>query len=75
MRSRTYAAAAPELVAMTDTSDAPIASWMSMPKTRVSTGTTMIPPPMPSSAPSAPAPIETPNMMIVNSSGVIDPPL
>ena len=74
MRSRTYAAAAPLEVAMTETMEAPMAKRMSMPKSRVSAGTTMMPPPSPSSEPSSPAPSAMPNSMMVSSNGVISSP-
>src|SRR6476659_5654512 len=48
---------------------------MLMPKTSVSAGTMMIPPPIPSSEPSTPAPTEMVNTTSVNSSGVICSPL
>ena len=53
--SRKYAAAAPEEVAITDTSDAPIAYRISTPNTSVSSGTITTPPPSPVSDPSIPA--------------------
>ncbi len=56
--SRTYAAAAPDEVAITDTSEAPIAYLRSMWKRSVIIGTTTSPPPSPVSAPSSPAPKE-----------------
>jgi hypothetical protein len=59
IRSRTYAAAAPELVAMTLTMLAPIASRMSTPNRMVRAGITRMPPPTPASAPITPARTET----------------
>ena len=52
------AAADPELVAITATSEAPTAYLMSTPKARTSSGTTTTPPPRPVSDPSRPAPTE-----------------
>jgi hypothetical protein len=53
--SITYAAAAPEEVAITETRDAPIAYRMSTPKKRVNNGTIITPPPKPVRAPRKPA--------------------
>src|SRR6185503_19862692 len=53
--SRTYAAAAPDEVAMTEMSDTPIAYRMSTWKKTVSSGTSSTPPPSPVSAPRSPA--------------------
>src|SRR5690242_15683368 len=53
--SLTYAAAAPEDVAITETSDAPTAYRRSTPKSSVSIGTITIPPPRPVNAPRSPA--------------------
>src|SRR5581483_5936786 len=53
--SLTYAAAAPEDVAITDTSEAPIAYRISTLKNNVSSGTSTTPPPSPVRAPSSPA--------------------
>src|SRR3569833_3849101 len=53
--SRTYAAAAPDEVAITEMSDTPIAYRMSTWKKTVSSGTSTTPPPSPVSAPSRPA--------------------
>lgn len=52
--SRTYAAAAPLLVAITETREAPRASFRSTPKRRVSMGTKTTPPPRPVRAPTKP---------------------
>ncbi len=49
--SRTYAAAAPEEVATTETRLAPIAYRISTPSRRVSAGVTTMPPPRPVIAP------------------------
>lgn len=56
--SRTYAAAAPELVAMTATREVPTAYLMSIPKARTRSGMMMTPPPRPVSAPRKPAATE-----------------
>src|SRR5262249_55244341 len=70
-RSRTYAAAAPLEVAITETIDAPIARRMSTPRNSVSAGTTIIPPPSPSSDPRNPATSEIAPTVRTKSSGVI----
>ena len=70
-RSRTYAAAAPLEVAITDTMEAPMAYRMSMWYSRVSTGTTTMPPPSPTSEPKKPATTEMPSSVNANSNGVI----
>ena len=70
-RSRTYAAAAPLEVAMTEMIDAPMASRMSTPRSRVSAGTTIIPPPKPSSEPRTPAMKEMATTSRTKRSGVM----
>jgi hypothetical protein len=70
-RSRTYAAAAPLDVAITEMIDAPMASRMSMCNSSVSAGTTIIPPPSPSSDPRNPAPNEMAATTRTKISGVI----
>src|SRR5271155_438100 len=76
--SRTYAAAAPEDVAITDTSAAPMAYRMSTPNSSVSIGTITTPPPNPVSAPKNPAssdpkPINAVNSSVVNRHSQIKP--
>src|ERR1700745_1186205 len=70
--SRTYAAAAPLDVAITDTSAAPIAYRMSTPNTIVSNGTITTPPPSPVSAPKKPAATAPTKINAVNSVTFID---
>jgi hypothetical protein len=53
---------------MMETMLAPMAKWMSRPKTRVRTGTTRIPPPKPMSEPSKPAKKETKKRINAKSS-------
>ena len=57
-------------VAITDTIEAPMAKRMSTWSSSVSAGTTMIPPPSPSSEPSRPAATETVKTTRVNRRGV-----
>src|SRR5687767_8353026 len=54
---------------MTDTTEAPIAYFMSTPNASVSAGMTISPPPRPSKEPSIPAPSATRKVMRVNQSG------
>src|ERR1700722_107403 len=62
-----YAAAAPDEVAITETSEAPIAYRISTPNTKVSSGTITTPPPSPVNAPSSPAAIDPAATINVNS--------
>jgi hypothetical protein len=57
---------------MTDTIDAPMAKRMSTWRSRVSAGTTMIPPPRPSSEPSMPAATDRENTATVKRKGVMN---
>ena len=57
---------------MTDTIEAPMAKRISTWSSSVSAGTTMIPPPRPSSEPSSPAATETVKTTSVNRRGVTD---
>ena len=57
---------------MTDTLEAPMAKRISTWSSSVSAGTTMIPPPRPSSEPSSPAATETVKTTSVNRRGVTD---
>src|ERR1051326_6702856 len=67
--SRTYAAAAPLDVAMTEMIDAPMARRMSTWSRSVRTGTTINPPPSPRSAPRNPATKATTRTMATKRSG------
>ena len=67
MWSRTYAAAEPLDVAITETMLAPIAYWIGTPKRSVSAGTTRMPPPTPTSAPISPATTDTRSIRTMNS--------
>src|SRR5438067_1166063 len=69
--SRTYAAAAPDEVAMTETSDAPTAYRRSTPRTMVSSGTITTPPPSPVREPRNPAASDAPPTTAVNSATFI----
>src|SRR5579885_3774451 len=65
--SRTYAAAAPDDVAITETSAAPIAYLISTLKSSVSIGTITTPPPSPVSAPRNPARNDPAKISALNS--------
>src|SRR4029077_18518172 len=69
-----YAAAAPDEVAITETSDAPTAYRMSTLNSRVSIGTSTTPPPRPVSAPRNPAMNDPSPTRMVNSRMFIPPP-
>ena len=64
--SLTYAAAAPDDVAITETSDAPIANRRSTPRSSVRAGVTTTAPPNPVSAPRKPARAEMAKTMPEN---------
>ena len=64
--SFTYAEAAPEEVAITEISEAPIAYLISTPNTRVNKGTITTPPPNPVSEPRNPALKEPSQIKTVN---------
>src|SRR5262252_5822792 len=72
--SFTYAAAAPDDVAITETSDAPTAYRISTLNTRVKNGTSTTPPPSPVSDPRKPAVNDPIATRAVNSRFVIHPP-